>query len=560
MPLAVWLSERVVNLVATHGRSADEPAHWMPWAVALGLVFAAQRLLPTLQQNRQRLLAEKTGQRAERAFLEVTSVADAGRVESPEWHDQMTRASRSVGRQSGLVQGYFQLYGALVASVSLLAVLLTLSPVLILLALALVVLSAPPQLYEAGRVYRVFDDFTNNERERIYIRFLLTEPIPAKDLRAYSLAPYMMRRHQLLVGVWIRNFAAALRQLDRYAIYAGIGVAGVAYGAYSFVISKGVHGAMSPGAVAAAIGAFTALTTQFAVITSSVSSITENSKFVDDFVRFLSTKPMTHQGDQAVSLPNQPSYRIEFSKVDFTYPGAGRPALSGFSLDIRPGELLALVGANGSGKTTLVKLLLRFHDPDAGVIKIGGVDLRDMDPSDVRRHFGVMFQDFMTFDFTVRENVLFGRVKGQHLSECVDDRVSRALGKAQATYFIDGLAAGIDSHLGHLAEGAHPLSGGEMQRLALARLIFRDANIWILDEPTSALDAEGEEAVFAEVRKLLAGRTGVIVSHRFSTVRLADRIAVMEAGHINELGTHEELVAKGGRYANLFELQASHYR
>ena len=265
---------------------------------------------------------------------------------------------------------------------------------------------------------------------------------------------------------------------------------------------------------------------------------------------------MVRRSETSPELPEPHGQGIRFEGVRFAYPSGNLPALDGVDLEIQAGELLAIVGGNGSGKSTLVKLLLRFYDPDEGTIRLDGVDILDLDPEDVRRRMGVLFQDFLIYDFTIRENITFGRI---------DDRyergdIEKAIKAAQADSIIDKIADGIDANLGHLAENARPLSGGEMQRLGLARLIFRNADIWILDEPTSALDVEAEEAVFAEVRRMLTGRTGIIISHRFSTVRLADRIAVMDSGRVVEMGTHSELMARSGRYAELFELQASRYR
>jgi ATP-binding cassette subfamily B protein len=245
-----------------------------------------------------------------------------------------------------------------------------------------------------------------------------------------------------------------------------------------------------------------------------------------------------------------------FEDVAFTYPGGTEPALAGLSLEIRPGELVALVGDNGAGKTSLVKLLLRFYDADKGSVRIGGVDLKEVDPEDLRHRIGILFQDFTNYELSARENVNLGDVT----RSSDDDAVLAALESARAADIVKGLRDGLDAKVGRLFEGGHDLSGGEWQRLALARLIYRDADIWILDEPTSALDPEAEAGIFAELREQLEGRIGIVISHRFSTVRIADRIAVIGDGRVTELGTHEELLALGGRYAHLFELQAAGYR
>jgi ATP-binding cassette subfamily B protein len=226
------------------------------------------------------------------------------------------------------------------------------------------------------------------------------------------------------------------------------------------------------------------------------------------------------------------------------------------NLHIRGGELIALVGENGAGKSTLIRLLLRFYDPDQGSVRIGGVDLKDLDPAALRSRIGVLFQDYASYELSVRENVVMGRPDGKPN----DERVMEALRDARSDWLLKKMPKGLDAKVGRLFEGGHDLSGGEWQRLALARIMYRDADIWILDEPTSSLDPEAEAAIFAELKENLKGRIGIVISHRFSTVRIADRIAVIADGKVTELGTHQELLRAEGRYAQLFELQAAGYR
>src|SRR4029079_9770678 len=251
------------------------------------------------------------------------------------------------------------------------------------------------------------------------------------------------------------------------------------------------------------------------------------------------------------SVPLGPIDGIEFDDVTFSYPGGTEPDVEGLSLRISGGELVAFVGDNGAGKSTLVKLLLRFYDPDRGAVRVGGVDLRDLDPEVLRNRIGVLFQDYASYELSVRENVIMGRPGGP----VDDERVMEALRDARSDWLRRKMPKGLDSKVGRLFEGGHDLSGGEWQRLALARIMYRDADIWILDEPTSSLDPEAEAAIFAELKQILKGRIGIVISHRFSTVRIADRIAVIADGKIAELGTHEDLLRANGRYSQLFELQ-----
>jgi ATP-binding cassette subfamily B protein len=278
--------------------------------------------------------------------------------------------------------------------------------------------------------------------------------------------------------------------------------------------------------------------------------------FLDDYFSFLDTAPLLPVPDPAGRLPDALEDGVRFEGVSFRYRGAPADALRAIDLHVRSGELLALVGENGAGKSSLIKLLLRFYDPTQGRVTVGGVDLRDTDPREVRARTGVLFQDFASYELAARDNVAFGRIEASH----TDPDLWRALRAGRADGIVARLRQGLDSKVGRLFEGGQDLSGGEWQRLALARLMYRDAAIWILDEPTSALDPEAEAAIFAELRAQLKGRIGIVVSHRFSTVRMADRIAVLEGGALLELGSHEELLALHGRYAQLFELQAAAYR
>ena len=304
------------------------------------------------------------------------------------------------------------------------------------------------------------------------------------------------------------------------------------------------------------IGAFTSVSGTLGQISSTFVAVDQHTTFLDDYFSFLAIEPLVPAPAEPQSAPNRFTDGIEFDNVTFSYPGGTEPAVAGLSLHIRSGELIALVGENGAGKSTLVKLLLRFYDADQGSVRVGGVDLKDLAPEALRSRIGVLFQDYASYELTVRENVVMGRPD----VKVDEERVMEALQDSRSEWLVKKMPNGLDSKVGRLFEGGHDLSGGEWQRLALARIMYRDADIWILDEPTSSLDPEAEAAIFAELKENLKGRIGIVISHRFSTVRIADRIAVIADGRVTELGTHEELLAAQGRYAQLFELQAAGYR
>jgi ATP-binding cassette subfamily B protein len=285
-------------------------------------------------------------------------------------------------------------------------------------------------------------------------------------------------------------------------------------------------------------------------------AVDQHTTFLDDYFSFLAIEPLVPVPAEPRSAPSRLARGIEFDDVTFKYPGGTEPAVAGLSLHIQDGELMALVGENGAGKSTLVKLLLRFYDADQGSVRVGGVDVKDMDPAALRGRIGVLFQDYTNYELSIRENVVMGRPDGT----VDDERVMKALRDSRSEWLVKKMPKGLDSKVGRLFDGGHDLSGGEWQRLALARIMYRNADIWILDEPTSSLDPEAEAGIFAELKENLRGRIGIVISHRFSTVRIADRIAVIAQGRVTELGTHEELVGARGRYAQLFDLQAAGYR
>src|SRR4029079_12417088 len=332
----------------------------------------------------------------------------------------------------------------------------------------------------------------------------------------YVLADYLLERHARISEELFRQRAQMYRSATRVAVLTGL-VGGTTLAlAYVFVALRGVSGAIDPGGVVLVIGAFTAVAGTLGNVSSTFVAVDQHTTFLEDYFSFLAIEPLVPP--PAIQLPAQClASSIEFSNVTFRYPGGTEPAVEGLNLTIRAGELVAFVGDNGAGKSTLVKLLLRFYDPDGGAVRVGGVDLRELDPEVLLSRIGVLFQDYASYELSVRENVVMGRPGGP----VDDERVMEALRDARSDWLRRKMPKGLDSKVGRLFEGGHDLSGGEWQRLALARIMYRDADIWILDEPTSSLDPEAEAAIFAELKDNLKGRIGIVISHRFSTVRIA---------------------------------------
>lgn len=494
---------------------------------------------------------------AERRLLRQASKVDLGHFDNSNWHDRLSRARRDVNWRPGdLTWSVLGLSGNLISIILMASLLASLHYVLVILALASAILSMVIESQVTSRLYEFLYKETPEERERSYLADLLVQPRNTKEIRAYVLSDYLLDRHGKLSEYLFKKRTEMFRAGTRFAAVSGL-VAGTTLAlAYVYVAVKGAAGIIDPGGVVLVIGAFASVSGTLGMVSSTFVAVDQHTTFLDDYFSFLAIEPLVPIPSTPPPPGQQKEPGIVFENVAFIYPGGTEPAVKGLNLVIRPGELVALVGENGAGKSTIIKLLLRFYDPHEGTVSVNGTNLRDLHPDVLRSKMGVLFQDYASYELTVRENVLMGRpdVAGD------DERVMKALRDSRSEWLVTKMANGLDSKVGRLFEGGHDLSGGEWQRLALARMMYRDAEIWILDEPTSALDPEAEAGIFNELKENLCGRMGIIISHRFSTIRIADKIAVVEGGSVAEFGSHEELLKAGGRYAELFEIQSKGYR
>jgi ATP-binding cassette, subfamily B, bacterial len=560
-PIAVYLGATLVNRIAEARLHSLRFTDLVPILAGLWLATAVQRAVGAYMGYGRNLFVRRVQLEAERRLLAQASKVDLGHFDNSDWHDRLARAKRDVSWRPGdLTWSVLGLSGNIVTVILMAGLLASLHWVLVVLALAAAGLSLALERRVTSRLYEYFYKETPEEREREYLGDLLVQPRSTKEIRAYVLADYLLGRHGKLSDDLFKQRELMYRSATRISMLTGL-VGGTTLAlAYVFLAIRGVAGTIDPGGVVLVIGAFNAVSSTLGQISSTFVAVDQHTTFLDDYFSFLAIGSL-------VPVPSKPHNEadwhraivtagIEFDNVTFTYPGGTEPAVAGLDLHIRSGEFIALVGENGAGKSTLIRLLLRFYDPDQGSVRVGGVDLRDLDPAVLRSRIGVLFQDYVSYELSVRENVVMGRPDG----EVQDERVMEALRDARSDWLLKKMPRGLDSKVGRLFEGGHDLSGGEWQRLALARIMYRDADIWILDEPTSSLDPEAEAAIFAELKENLKGRIGIVISHRFSTVRIADRIAVIADGRISELGTHQELLRAQRRYAQLFELQAAGYR
>ena len=556
-PIAVYLGAVLVNRIAEARVQSLTWRDMLPIILGLWAATGVQRAIGAYMGYGRNLFVRRVQLEAERRLLEQASKVDLGHFDNSDWHDRLARAKRDVSWRPGdLTWSVLGLSGNIVTIVLMAGLLASLHWVLVVLALAAALLSLALERRVTARLYEFFYKETPEEREREYLGDLLVQPRNTKEIRAYVLADYLLGRHRERSEELYRLREQMYRSGTRISMLTGF-VTGTALAlAYLFVAMQGISGGISPGGVVLVIGAFTSVSGTLGNISSTFVAVDQHTTFLEDYFSFLSIERLLPVPAPPREVPRSLEAGIEFDEVTFTYPGGTEPAVKDLSLHIRGGELIALVGENGAGKSTLVKLLLRFYDPTNGAVRVGGADLRELDPETLRSRIGVLFQDYATYELSVRENVQMGR-PGR-----IDDdrRVLSALEDARSDWLLRKMPKGLDAKVGRLFEGGHDLSGGEWQRLALARIMYRDADIWILDEPTSSLDPEAEAAIFAELKEILKGRIGIVISHRFSTVRIADRIAVIADGKVAELGSHEELLRANGRYAQLFELQAAGYR
>jgi ATP-binding cassette subfamily B protein len=556
-PVAVYLGSLLVNRIA-EARNHTILFSQLIWVVVgLWIVATLQRTISAYMGYGRNLFVRRVELEAEKRLLAKASKVDIGNFDNSNWHDRLARAKRDVSWRPGdLTWSVLGLSSNIITIILMASLLASLHYMLVVLAIAAAGLSLALESRVTSKLYEFFYKETPEERERGYIGDLLVQPRTTKEIRAYVLADYLLRRHSNLSESLFRQRALMYRSGTRVAIITGIVTGATLAMAYLFVSIKGVEGLIDPGGVVLVIGAFTSVSSTLAQISSTFVSVDQHTTFLDDYFSFLSIDELVKKVDNPETLPANLDKGIVFNNVSFKYPGGTEDAVRDFNLAINNGELIALVGENGAGKSTIVRLLLRFYDVDEGSISIGGVDVKNTDPEQLRNRIGVLFQDYANYELTVRENVTMGRPD----AEVLDDRVLESLRDARSEWLVKKMPNGLDSKVGRLFEGGHDLSGGEWQRLALARIMYRDADIWILDEPTSSLDPEAEAAIFAELKENLKGRIGIVISHRFSTVRIADRIAVIVVGTVSEFGSHQDLMKAGGRYSQLFELQAAGYR
>ncbi len=513
-------------------------------------------LLGRLVSYADALLSELFTNATSVRLMEHAATLDLEDFEDPDLQDKLDRARRqTMGRMNLMSQLFGQLQDAVTVA-GFAAGLLVFAPWLILLLAVALVPAFVGEAHFNALSYTLNFQWTPERRQLEYLRQTGASVETAKEVKIFNLHRFFIARYRQLAD----KFFAANRTLARRRAFWGTLLAALGtlayYLAYAYIAWRTVKGDFSIGDLTFLAGSFRRLRQLLEGLLVGFSQVAGQALYLDDLYSFFEIQPEIRSKHDAIPVPQPIARGFVFDHVGFRYPEAERWALRGLSCELRAGEVLALVGENGAGKTTLVKLLARLYEPDEGRILLEGRDLRDYDLTDLRANIGVIFQDFVRYHLTAAENIGVGQI------EAMADRarIASAARSASADEVIDALPQRYDQVIGRRFKTGVDLSGGQWQKIAIARAYMRDAQVMILDEPTAALDARAEYEVFERFKELSAGRTAVLISHRFSSVRMADRILVLADGKVEASGTHEQLIAQGGRYAELFELQAAGYR
>lgn len=525
----------------------------------LGLEFALAVLADILGRivaMIDALLGELYANSTSIRLMEHAASLDLEDFEDADLQDKLDRARRQVAGRSSLLSQLLQQAQDIVTLVSFMVGLTVYAPWLIVLLAVALVPAFLGEFHFNAQSYAVNHQWTPERRELDYLRMVGASASNAKEVKSFGLNPFLIERYRMLSqSIYRANRSVALRRAGWGGLFTTVGTIGY-YAAYALIAWRTVRGDFSIGDLTFLSTSFRRLRTLLETLLVGFSQVAGQALYLDDLFSFFRIQPEILSPAHPRPFPQPMREGFVFEDVGFRYPDAERWAVRHLSFTLRAGEVLALVGENGAGKTTLVKLLSRLYDPDEGRILLDGHPLHEYDLDELRLNIGVIFQDFVRYYFNASDNIAVGRIEAR------DDepRITDAARRSMADEVIAKLPKHYAQMLGKLFKGGVDLSGGEWQKIAIARAYMRDAPLLILDEPTAALDARSEYEVFQRFKELSHGKTAVIISHRFSTVRMADRIIVLEGGRIEEVGSHEQLLALGGHYAELFELQAAGYR
>ncbi len=556
-----WAGKLIIDAIVDATNQGLEPIAGLRFvapylALELALVLIGS-LTSQIRNLFDRILQSQLTNHVNSLIIRKAINLDLQFFENPIFYDTLQNARRQADVSAlNIVNSTLQMVQQVITLISLVILLLRFSPWLAVIVLLSAIPSFLSQSQYAERAFRAVTRRAPEARLLNYLEQLLTGNDTVKEIKLFGLGEPLLKRYQTL----FTQFYLEDRAIAERRTMAGLGWGMLSnlvyYASYAWIVLRAVAGLITLGDMTMFLAIFRQSQGSFRSLLDSLNRLYESNLYLDNLIQFLELQPALVALTDGLTAPEPLRHGIEFKHVSFCYPGSDVFVLRDINLHIQPGERIALVGLNGAGKTTLIKLLTRLYDPCEGQILLDGVDLRKYDLTSLQQRFGVIFQDFVRYQFTVRENIGFGQI------DALDDleRIKEAADRGGAEPIIEAMPEGYETILGRRWERGQELSGGQWQKIALARAFMRKAEVLVLDEPTSALDAEAEYEVFRRFGELMEGRIAVLISHRFSTVRMADRIVVLSAGKIIEIGSHQELINLDGAYARLFNLQAEGYR
>jgi ATP-binding cassette, subfamily B, bacterial len=566
--VTLYIGKLIIDDVVLLVRIPDRPHSLAEWLNSgrlnwLGLLLASEFVLAVLADILGRvvslidsLLSERVTNASSIRLMKHAATLDLEDFEDAEFQDQLDRARRQTSGRMSLMGQLFGQAQDIVTVGSFALGLVFYAPWLIALLLLALVPAFLGEAHFNAQSYSLDFFRTPERRELDYVRQTAASAETAKEVKIFGLNGFLIDRYvRLAADFYAANRRLAVRRATWGGLFTAVGTIGY-YLAYGYIAWRTLAGDFSVGDLTFLAGSFRRLRTLLEGLLSSFSTTASQALYLNDLFSFFEVAPEIMSPDNPLPFPRPIQQGFVFEDVGFSYPGADRWAVRHLSFELQAREVIALVGENGAGKTTLVKLLTRLYDPDEGRILLDGHDLREYDLEALRGSMGVIFQDFVRYNLSAGDNIAVGKItdRGDR------GRIERAAGRSQADEVIARLSAGYDQMIGKRFKNGVELSGGEWQKVAIARAYMREAEVLILDEPTAALDARSEFEVFQRFKELSDGKTAILISHRFSSVRMADRILVLADGKVEAAGTHEELIRQSGRYAELFELQAAGYR
>ncbi|MCZ2102643.1 MAG: ABC transporter ATP-binding protein/permease [Chitinophagales bacterium] len=556
-PIAIlWLGKLIIDEIIHQVslENKDLTVLWKYVALELGIVIASD-LLSRVINLTDSLLGDLYSNRSSEKIIRKSSELSISQLEDPDFYDKLERARSQTVRRVDLMSNILSQAESLISMTTLIAGLIYFAPVLILILILSIIPSFINEAKFSSTRYSLARSWTSERRELDYLRFIGANNQTAREVKLFGLTDFIAERFRELSDRYYHvTKKLAIKQNLLGSIFNILGVLSY-YGAYIYIVLKVVAGAITIGELTFLSGSFNRLRSNLQGFFSRLTRISESALYLKDYFDFIDLE-IEKSSLIPIPIPEKIQKGFVVKDLHFAYPGSREEVLKGVSFELKAGEKMAFVGQNGAGKTTLIKLFLRFYEPTSGEILLDGININRFDIDEYRQRFGVIFQDFFRYEFTLRENIAVGNI-----DEIQNDRtIHDAAEKSLANQVIEAMTLGIEQQLGRRFSNGQELSGGQWQKIALARAYMKDADIMILDEPTSALDAQAEYEVFKRFIGLTQGKTSIIISHRFSTVRMADRILVLQNGKVLELGTHEALMENPKLYADLFKLQAAGYQ